>query len=318
MTVRLTNFIAAMLAVLAVTCLGQAFGGMVAVDDEELAEVVARTGINIEGSLKATAGNLIISGTAGSLKLGGWHLNNTDPTIDGVDDPTTDSDASYSEWGPFSLDVAHTTLGGRPRTVLRLGLEDSGITNNPTWIFKNIQMKGPSDTSWTDIGGLYLQQIHLQESYINLFNDGAGSKSQIQAFGQFRGTVGRVTINWGTAFGTSSNRYISIQNLHLCGTIDGTGPTGSASGFLELGGASGANPFVWDSTSTFDGTDFNTRLWFPINGSIYWEQFTIRNGTTTDRNLGVLMIDGWHGEITVDLPQKLNPTTDPTDKWWNY
>ncbi len=368
MTIRLPNVLAVLMALLMIIGLGHAFAGMVAVDDEELAEIEARTGINLEGRLRATAGNLIMSGTAGGLKLGEWFLNNTPANPFSGSDPA--GGTGFSSWGPFTLDVGYIS-GANPRSVLRLGLADSGTVDNPTWIFKNVQMwvdenysdlsvghaaashdidfattnpftdwvsrdgvpgatgedaNNPTDNGWVTIFGLYLQQIHLSETYINLFNDGARSDSQIQAFGQFKGLVHRATIDWGTQFGTNgTHQYATVENLEIYNHK----VAGVPSGFLELGGDAGSSaPFVWDSTSTFDGTDFNTRIFFPINGSLRFTNVRLGNpqkfegATPSDaranpQNFGYLEIDHWIGEVTIDLPQKLTPTTG-IDRFWNY
>ncbi len=356
-----------------------ALGGMVAVDDRELASVTAQTGINLYGSLKATAGNLIISGTAGGLKLGGWRLNNATTS---TADPANSSQSGFSQWGPFSFNVGYHR-GSNPatsRAVGRIGL-DTRINNDaPTWIFKNIQIYQDEDWSstptwaskrdnasghfwnydwdpdnpltdlrggtyagtpntysagdhgeegWIDIGGLYLTTIHLWESYIDIFNDGITSDSQIQGYGRFHGTVERITIQWGQTY---LDGAAVIDGLTFCRSRT----AGATNNYMTLGNPAGDDPLVWDQTSNFrnepdDGiTMFNMRIWFPFQGSLYWDNLAIRDTSYTRAtgqggrdhvnanggylNLGRLQLDNIRGTVSIDFPQQENPA----NTWWNY
>ena len=141
--------IVAMLMVIVLISQEQAGAGMAPVGDEDLAEITAQTGINLYGSLKATAGNLIIASTAGRLKLGGWRLNNATPA---TADPSNSASVGFSQWGPFSINVGYfnSPTQGK-RAVLRIGLDARVNENAPTWIFKNIQMW--QDEDWSDYSG---------------------------------------------------------------------------------------------------------------------------------------------------------------------
>ncbi|MBI9076196.1 MAG: hypothetical protein JEZ02_12360 [Desulfatibacillum sp.] len=375
---RLVTIIAGVIMVLALVCPELGVAGIVAVDDEELAGITAQTGINLYGSLKATAGNLIISGTAGGLKLGGWRLNNA--TVS-TSDPANSSQSGFSQWGPFSFNVGYQNLGpGKQRAVGRIGLDTRVNNDAPTWIFKNIQMwmdedwssyedpwpakrdkedspgaywnydwsstnpltdleegvygggyenystANHSEAGWIDIGGLYLTTIHLWQTYLDFFNDGQTSASQIQGYGQLRGTVERVTIQWGQAY---LDGAAVISNLTFCRDIGAP----DADNFMILGDAAGGHPLVWDQTSNFRDKEgnrmFNMRIWFPFEGSLSWDNLAFRDTSYTREvgggggdkldangylNLGPLQLDHLKGLITIDFPQQENPAVD----WWNY
>ena len=358
----------------------KAGAGMVAVDDEQLAGITAQTGINLYGSLKATAGNLIIASTAGGLKLGGWRLNNATTS---TADPGDSSQSGFSQWGPFSINVGYHDAPEGKRAVARIGLDARVNNDAPTWIFKNIQMwvdedwssygepysssrsnssgqywnydwsttnpltdleegtfAGTPDTyttgshteaGWIDIGGLYLTTIHLWQSYIDIFNDGQTSVSQIQGYGRFYGTVEQVTIQWGQTF---QDGAAVIDNLTFCRDPDG----GTDGNYMILGNPTGGHPLVWDQTSNFKDstgtlTMFNMRIWFPFEGSLTWDNFGIKDtsyvrdsgeggGSAIDANgflnLGELKLDHFKGSVTIDFPQLENPQNTPDGSWWNY
>ncbi|SHJ80812.1 hypothetical protein SAMN02745216_02307 [Desulfatibacillum alkenivorans DSM 16219] len=375
--------IVAMLMIIVLISQEPAGAGMAPVGDEDLAEITAQTGINLYGSLKATAGNLIIASTAGGLKLGGWRLNNaTTSTADPAS--TTDGTISFSQWGPFSINVGYRNAPAGKRAVLRIGLDARVNDDAPTWVFKNIQMWQDEDWSsysgapyyngadclrddpsgnfwnydwsaanpltdleegtyagapntytagnhteagWIDIGGLYLTTIHLWQSYIDIFNDGQTSTSQIQGYGRFFGTVERTTIQWGQTY---LDGAAVIDNLTFSRLPVSTG--GTTDNYMILGNETGGDPLVWDQTSNFrDSTGTirmnNMRIWFPFEGSLTWDNFAIRDTSYTRSdgpvdangylNLGALEVNHLRGTITIDFPQQENP--DAYDGgWWNY
>lgn len=308
MTTRLIKILLVVFTILALAGPYIAGAGMVAVDDEELAGVTAQTGIKIYGRLKATAGNLIIGGTAGSINLGNWYLNNS-TTADGA--PTSGNEG-FSTWGPITLDMFTKDIGGaNEKAVGRIGMETT--SPYPTWIFKSIDIKNDGSTTWQDIGGLYLTSINLNTgSYIDLFNDEKRSISQIQAHGKFKGKIDRITLQYGSTFATDD--CMVIENLYVCENANfTTSPYSGATGFLELGNTT--FPFTWDQTGNFLNLNTtNSRIWFPFEGSLYWENMYIVD-TTTTHHFGTFGLNhAYGGTITIDFEQKQSPASS----WWQY